>query len=272
MPDVVNLTQAAATSAITGADLIVGTVTNSASATVPAGSVISQNPIAGTQVAPGSAVNLVVSTGPSTVTPTVDVVVFSDGSGTRNTAQFSTAAPNELLLAFVASDGPSSGGQTATVTGAGLTWTLVRRANTQAGTSEVWQAKATSLLTNVTVRSTQAMTAFRQSLTVVTYRSASGVGASAIANAATGAPSVTLTTTVANSLVYGVGNDWDSATARTLGPNQVMVHENVVTAVGDTFWVQSRTASVPLPGTSIQLNCTAPTTDRWNFVSVEVIP
>ena len=34
---------------------------------MPAGSVISQNPIAGTQVAPGSAVNLVVSTGPPPV-------------------------------------------------------------------------------------------------------------------------------------------------------------------------------------------------------------
>ena len=67
MPNVVNLTQAAATSAITGAGLIVGTVTNSTSATVPAGSVISQNPIAGTQVATGSAVNLVVSTGPPPV-------------------------------------------------------------------------------------------------------------------------------------------------------------------------------------------------------------
>ena len=67
VPDVVNLTQAAATSAITGADLIVGTISNASSATVPAGSVISQDPIAGTQVASGSAVNLVVSTGPPPV-------------------------------------------------------------------------------------------------------------------------------------------------------------------------------------------------------------
>ena len=34
---------------------------------MPAGSVISQNPVAGTQVATGSAVNLVVSTGPPLV-------------------------------------------------------------------------------------------------------------------------------------------------------------------------------------------------------------
>ncbi len=67
VPNVVNLTQAAATTAITGANLVVGTVTQASSATVPAGSVISQNPAAGASVAPGSAVNLVVSTGPANV-------------------------------------------------------------------------------------------------------------------------------------------------------------------------------------------------------------
>ena len=67
VPNVVNLTQAAATTAITGAGLTVGTVTQASSATVAAGSVISQNPGAGASVAPGSAVNLVISTGPAPV-------------------------------------------------------------------------------------------------------------------------------------------------------------------------------------------------------------
>ena len=64
VPNVVNQTQAAATTAIAGAGLVVGTVTQQSSATVPAGSVSSQNPAAGVGVAAGSAVNLVVSTGP----------------------------------------------------------------------------------------------------------------------------------------------------------------------------------------------------------------
>ena len=42
-------------------------MTQQSSATVPAGSVISQNPTAGASVAAGSAVNLVVSTGPASV-------------------------------------------------------------------------------------------------------------------------------------------------------------------------------------------------------------
>jgi beta-lactam-binding protein with PASTA domain len=67
VPNVVGLTQAAATTAITNAGLVLGTVTTASSSTVPAGSVISESPIAGTMVAPGSSVNLVVSTGPAKV-------------------------------------------------------------------------------------------------------------------------------------------------------------------------------------------------------------
>src|SRR5207244_761201 len=67
VPNVVGATQANATTAITGAGLVVGTVTSASSLAVPAGSVISQNPIAGTQVGSGTAVNMVVSTGPAPV-------------------------------------------------------------------------------------------------------------------------------------------------------------------------------------------------------------
>src|SRR4029077_4594807 len=67
VPNVVGQTQAAATTAITGAGLVVGTVTTASSPTVPSGSVISPSPGAGTAAAVGSAVNLVVSTGPALV-------------------------------------------------------------------------------------------------------------------------------------------------------------------------------------------------------------
>ena len=65
VPNVVSLTQAAATTAITGAGLTVGTVSMQSSTTVPSGGVISESPAADTNVASGSAVNLVVSTGGS---------------------------------------------------------------------------------------------------------------------------------------------------------------------------------------------------------------
>src|SRR6266446_9596210 len=67
VPNVVGQMQAAATSAIIGAGLTLGAVTLQSSSTVAAGSVISENPAAGTKVASGSAVSLIVSSGPSQV-------------------------------------------------------------------------------------------------------------------------------------------------------------------------------------------------------------
>ncbi len=70
VPDVVGRSESDATTAITGAGLTLGTRTEIASDTVPAGSVISQSPAAGTDVDKGSAVDIVVSLGPPTTTTT----------------------------------------------------------------------------------------------------------------------------------------------------------------------------------------------------------
>lgn len=64
VPDVTGMTQTEAETAITSAGLAVGTITEASSDTVPTGQVVTQNPIAGANVAPGSAVALVFSRGP----------------------------------------------------------------------------------------------------------------------------------------------------------------------------------------------------------------
>jgi hypothetical protein len=64
VPDVVGLAQAEGEADVLAASLAVGTITQQNSDTVPAGDVISQDPAAGTQVAAGSAIDLVVSLGP----------------------------------------------------------------------------------------------------------------------------------------------------------------------------------------------------------------
>jgi hypothetical protein len=72
VPNVVGDSQAAATTAISGAGLTLGTVTMQASSTVTSGDVVSENPAAGASVAHSSAVAIVVSSGPATVAaPTV---------------------------------------------------------------------------------------------------------------------------------------------------------------------------------------------------------
>gem|GEM_PF-3616286 len=76
VPNVVGLTQPSAEQVIAQVGLVAA-VTTAYHDTVPAGQVISQNPVAGASVAPGSTVNIVVSLGPDTTAywQLVDVIV-----------------------------------------------------------------------------------------------------------------------------------------------------------------------------------------------------
>src|SRR5258708_19886876 len=67
VPNVVGLTQAAATTAITEAKLTLGNVTQQNSNTVATGNVISQDPTSGSSAAEGSPVALIISSGPPKV-------------------------------------------------------------------------------------------------------------------------------------------------------------------------------------------------------------
>jgi serine/threonine-protein kinase len=68
VPNVVGETQSAAGTTLTGANLTTGAVTQQCSGTVAEGLVIGQTPAAGAQAPYGSAVALVLSTGPCNVT------------------------------------------------------------------------------------------------------------------------------------------------------------------------------------------------------------
>ncbi|HET9411235.1 MAG TPA: Ig-like domain-containing protein, partial [Candidatus Saccharimonadales bacterium] len=188
---------------------------------------------------------------------------------------FSTTTGNQLFLAFIAVDGPAGTGtqNISSVTGGGLTWTLRKRANAPgSGSSEIWQAVATTAKSNVSVKATMAKTGYVGQLTVATFTGAnlSQNGAVAGASATSGAASISLTTTRQNSWVWGVGNDWDRAVARTLGPNQTKVDETVNRTIGDTQWVQRQNNFTPAAGTSVAISTTAPTNDRWNLVAIEI--
>jgi hypothetical protein len=65
VPAVTGLAQTTAQSSIVAANLVVGTITNENSSTVPSGNVISQSPSGGTDSAVGSSVNLLISIGPA---------------------------------------------------------------------------------------------------------------------------------------------------------------------------------------------------------------
>lgn len=199
-------------------------------------------------------------------------------STTVTTPAFSTTSGNQLLLAFVASDYLSGTNTTVTgISGAGLTWVLVRRTNGQSGTAEIWRAFAPAVLSNVTVQATLSQSAV-SSITVVSLsgvdtsgtNGSGAIGATAGTNATSGAPTASLVTTRANSWVFGVGSDYDSATQRTVGTGQTLVSQYLA-PVGDTYWVQRQTSPTPASGTTVTINDTAPTTDRYNLSICEVL-
>jgi hypothetical protein len=210
---------------------------------------------------------------PNAIGPiTVDKTVFTDGAGTMTSPSLTTSTSNDLIVAFVASDGPArTAGQTFTVTGAGLTWTLAKRSNAQFGDSEIWYARASGTLSSQTVTATPSAGGFDGSLVVVAFAKAAGIGVTAASSAASGAPDLPLAATGAGSWVYAVGNDWDTSTARTPVSGQVLAHQRVDTSTGDTFWVQSTTAPNASAGT-VDIHDSAPTLDLWNYAGVEILP
>ena len=207
-----------------------------------------------------------------------DVVVSghqTTDSTTVTSPVFSTAQSGELLLAFLTSDGPATSGSQSfsAVSGGGLTWQLRKRVNAQYGTAEIWQAVAAAPISNAMVTATHAGSTLA-AITVVSFTGADTLSAGAVAggSGATGAPSSSLTTTRSGSWVWGVGDDWSTATTRTVGTGQTKVDEDLASS-GDTFWTQRQTTPTAAPAPStVTVNDTAPTTDRWNLALIEVLP
>ena len=115
VPNVVGLTQAAGTTAITGAGLVLGTVTTASSGTVAVGLVISESPAAGTLVNVGSAVNIVVSSGPAQVA-VPNVVGLTQAAGTTAITgaglvlgTVTTASSGTVAVGLVISESPAAG-------------------------------------------------------------------------------------------------------------------------------------------------------------------
>ena len=200
-----------------------------------------------------------------------DVTVSVDGAGPMQTAAFSTAADGEFLVAFVAYDGPLTSPQTATVSGGGLPWALLKRSNSQAGTSEIWAVMAPSALSNVRIAAQPSIgTTYHGSMTVIAFTNAAGPGVVGQSSAASGAPDIYLPGVSAGDWVFAVGNDWDNAVARTPVSGQVLVHQRVDTNVGDTYWVQSTSAPASVSAL-VDIHDSAPTADRWNYAAVEIV-
>jgi hypothetical protein len=146
----------------------------------------------------------------------------------------------QLLIAFLSSDGaagsaPSFRG----VSGCGLRWTRAVVANGQDGVSEVWQARVRRTLDGCTITGTRGFGSYSGAIAVAGYRGARGIGAVASSGGASGNPTVTLSTTGANSLVAAAGNDWYTAAERTVPAGQQLLAQYLAwlgTPSGPRHW------------------------------------
>jgi hypothetical protein len=201
----------------------------------------------------------------------MDATVSVDGAGAMTAPVITTSQNGELLVAFVAYDGPLGSPQTAAVSSAGLIWRLVKRSNHQAGTAEIWMAYASDSPETFSVTAQPGVgTSFHGSLTVIAFTNASGPGIVNQTSAPSGAPDIYLPGVSAGNWVFAVGNDWDNDIARTLVSGQVLVHQRVDAAVGDTYWVQSTAAPSTATGL-VDIHDSAPTGDQWNYAAVEIV-
>jgi 6-phosphogluconolactonase len=125
-PNVVGMTQAAATSTLTGAKLVVGSVTMQSSTSAPVGTVISQSIAPGVIVSPGTSINLAVSSGPVSVPnvvgltqPAATTALASAGLtvGTVTPASSATLSPGSII-----SQSPAAG--SVTVSGSAVNLTI----------------------------------------------------------------------------------------------------------------------------------------------------
>ena len=197
--------------------------------------------------------------------------------GTKTTSvtspSFSTTQANDLVVAFVGADGPSPGVQSiSAVAGGGLTWQLARRTDTQAGTAEIWTAPAPAVLKNVTVKAT-----YPGLLHELVNRG--GVQRREADDRRHrhrqcpqrrphGDPDHHA------DRLLGVGRRQrlgrPDRSDRRHRPDQ---GRRDLASAGDTFWVQRQTSpGTAAPGTPVTINDTAPTGDRWNLSTVEILP
>jgi hypothetical protein len=197
--------------------------------------------------------------------------VSAHGTDTVSVPGFHTVVGGETLLAFVSGDGPDGSRQSATVSGGGLGWKLITRADGSPGDAEVWQAIAEKPMSLSAIRATLSRSGYGISLSVIAMEGGDGTGAAVSGSDVTGAPTVKLRTESGTSLVFAVGHDWDSATARKLPVGWVMLGQWLDTSAGDTFWSQYTNQPTGPAGSRVTVSDLAPTHDHWNLAAVELI-
>ena len=203
---------------------------------------------------------------------------FSVSAPSGTLSKFSTNYPNEVVIVVfvLAKDAQTVSSMANT---SGLTWANVTRANTQAGSVEVWRAFAPTPIANQTITATFSGSAVSGNSMVVGFVGADltgtngsgAIGATQVANGTTSAPTVSLTTTRDSSFVLGGWNNPAQNSATTAGAGQTLIR-----AVGDATNTCSSSINIvstlfATSGSAATISGTA-TMNAWNAVAIEILP
>jgi hypothetical protein len=199
--------------------------------------------------------------------PRIDATDSAVGASSA-TAVLTTPRAGDLIVALVSGKGPAAGHQAATVAGGGLAWHRAARDNARRGDVEIWWARAPGQLANARIRATASARGWTVTLTVIAFRGATGIGAVAQSDSASGAPQGTLVTSGPGSWVLAAGADWAKPVRRAPAAGQVLIHE-AQTRDG-AFWSQRTGAVVASAGTRVTISDTRPAADPYNLVLAEI--
>lgn len=199
-----------------------------------------------------------------------------DNNNRPKTASVTVAAGDVLVIIAAVEDSSQT---LSTPTGGSLTYTL-RQSITTANYSAVyvWTAPAPTSQT-FTLSIDASSTTLWWGFNCLRFSGSTGIGASSSTTSASGAPSLGITTTSANSAIVAVNSDWNalsgsSRTWRTVnsitptsgnGLEVTYYHSNVHYTVYGAYWSDVGTAGSKTVGLS------APTGQKYGICAVEVL-
>lgn len=216
--------------------------------------------------------------------------LFSGTTRAISSASFTTPT-NVFLLAMVGRNGALTGDDdTGTISGAGVTWTLAGRKSAVGATgqisggtaqpscTELWWASSATALTAQTITDTatqpgNAGVGYDHAVQLLVFTGAETTwgGAISAGGAASGLPSMSLTTTRAAAWVFASATDWAANGNATAGASQTIQSQYTNTGqISIHFWRQTATTSSS--GTSVTDNVTAPSAEQWNGLIIEIRP
>jgi hypothetical protein len=206
------------------------------------------------------------------------VTGITSATTTSNFSNVQTNYANELLLAIV-SINKDVGSTVSSITTTGQTWELVGRANTNAGSTELWRTVVATPTRAIGVSVTFSASIVSANITVMGIAGAnpSSNGLGAIGAFTTGStsgvpPSLSLTTTQNNSWVFFGANLPGSTGTPTAGSGQTIMRFQNDTTNSAIGLMQRNNALTASSGTNVTMNDTSPTTPTTNMLAVEIVP